>query len=142
MKLVVKTTLLTTLAVLPLIAGCSKKSDNNKPAAAPAASEQTPATPPAAAGSSAPTAPAAPATPPSADTSADLPSECTEYAALIDKLKTCDKLGAARAALTQAYENLHTAWGTTPPDRRGEITAQCKTQAESLRNAVAATCGW
>jgi uncharacterized membrane protein YdfJ with MMPL/SSD domain len=138
MKLVLPTTLLTALALIAL-AGCSKKSDNKPAATAPAGDQ------PAAEGSAAPpaAAPAAPANPaPSADTSADLPSECTDYAALVDKLKTCDKLGAARAALTQAYENLRTAWGTTPPERRGEITAQCKTQAESLRNAAAATCGW
>jgi hypothetical protein len=29
-----------------------------------------------------------------------------------------------------------------PAERRPEIATQCKTQADSLRNAAAATCGW
>jgi hypothetical protein len=72
----------------------------------------------------------------------DFPKECAAYAALIDKLKACDQIGGARAALTQAYENVRSAWSMVPADRRDEVATQCKTQADSLRNAAAATCGW
>ncbi|HZJ64019.1 MAG TPA: hypothetical protein VFD36_10925 [Kofleriaceae bacterium] len=72
----------------------------------------------------------------------DFPPECAGYATLIDKLKACDRIGGARAALTQAYDNLRSAWSMVPAERRPEIATQCKTQADSLRNAAAATCGW
>jgi len=75
-------------------------------------------------------------------TPADFPKECAGYAALIDRLKTCDQAGGARAGLIQAYESLRSSWMTVPADRRDEVARQCNTQAESLRNAVAATCGW
>lgn len=134
MKLLLRTVACAVLA-LPLLA-CSKK-DDKTPAAQPAA-ETKPAPAEPAAAPPAETKPAPAATP---DVSADLPPECTEYAALVEKLKTCDKLGAARTALTQAYDNLRAAWTSVPADRRSEVTSQCKTQAESLRNATAATCG-
>ena len=71
----------------------------------------------------------------------DFPKECVGYAALIDKLKACDQLGGARASLLNAYESLRSAWATVPADRRDEFARQCGTQAESVRNAAAATCG-
>jgi hypothetical protein len=71
----------------------------------------------------------------------DFPKDCVGYAALIDKLKGCDALGGARASLLNAYEGLRTAWSTVPADRRDEFARQCAAQAESVRNAAAATCG-
>src|SRR4029079_10047059 len=71
----------------------------------------------------------------------DFPKDCVGYAALIDKLKGCDKLGGARASLLTAYESLRSAWATVPTERRDEFARQCATQAESVRNAAAATCG-
>jgi hypothetical protein len=73
---------------------------------------------------------------------ADFPPECRDYAALIDKLKACDKLGGARDGLMVGYNGLRSAWRTIPSDQRAGIAGQCKTQADSLRNAAAATCEW
>jgi len=72
----------------------------------------------------------------------DFPSECRTYAELIDKLRDCDKLGGARDGLAQGYDSVRSAWSMIPAERRGEVASQCKTQADSLRNAAAATCGW
>ena len=134
------------LALALAVAACSSKSEDKPP---------TPAAAPAP-GSAAPveTAPARPARPAAAaaavavDKSAvasapsDFPAECRAYADLIDKLKDCDKLGGARAGLSQGYDNVRSAWAVVPAERHGEIATQCKTQADSLRNAAAATCGW
>jgi hypothetical protein len=70
------------------------------------------------------------------------PPDCVAYAALIEKLGQCDQLGTARDGLTQAYRDLASAWPTVPVDQRAQVEAQCKTQAESLHSAAAATCGW
>ena len=92
-------------------------------------------------------APVAPPTPPPVETSnttlpANFPSECVSYAAMMDKLKACDKLGGARDGLMAGYQSLRSAWSQVPAEQRGAIGSQCRIQADSLRNAVAATCGW
>lgn len=91
-----------------------------------------------------PTTPATPAAPETSSTTlpADFPNECVRYAALIDRLKTCDKLGGARDGLLMGYNGLRSAWSTIPADQRTSFASQCQTQADSLRNAAAATCGW
>jgi hypothetical protein len=120
--------------------GCSSKpaEERKEPAAAPAE-------PPTAD----PTRPTEPATAPqpagvvptSGTIPNDFPKDCVGYAALIDRLRTCDQLGGARASLLNAYESLRSAWATVPTERRDEFARQCATQAESVRNAAAATCG-
>ena len=87
-------------------------------------------------------APAAAPSPAAAGVPNDFPKECADYAALIDKLKACDQIGGARAALVQAYDSVRSAWSMVPAERRAEVAAQCKAQADSLRNAAAATCRW
>ncbi len=124
-------------------AGCSsKKPEERKEAVTPAA-EPAPAEPvkPAEAPAAAPAPPQA-ADPTPGTLPPGFPPECVAYAALIDKLKTCDKIGGAREGLTRAYDSLRTAWIDVPADRAASVAAQCKTQADSLRNAAAATCGW
>ena len=120
--------------------GCSSKPDKQpEPQAQPAPVAVAPAAAPA------PVAAArvAAAEPPPSDTvPADFPPECRDYAALIDKLKACDKLGGARDGLMVGYNGLRSAWRTIPSDQRAGIAGQCKTQADSLRNATAATCEW
>ena len=120
--------------------GCSSKPADERKEPAPAAAEAPAAEParsaePAAAAQPAGVAPVTGAIP------NDFPKECVGYAALIDKLKGCDQLGGARASLLNAYESLRSAWATIPADRRDEFARQCGTQAESVRNAAAATCG-
>ena len=123
--------------------GCSNKPAEHQPPAAAAAPPPAPAAPvsaPPVARAPAPSPAAAPAAP--VGIPADFPRECVAYAALIDKLKACDKLGGARDGLAQGYASLRAAWSAVPQDRRAEVATQCKTQADSLRNAAAATCGW
>jgi hypothetical protein len=121
-------------------AGCSNKAaDERKEAVTRPADEARPA------GPARPTEPATTAAAGVAPTTGtipnDFPKECVGYAALIDKLRTCDQLGGARASLLNAYEGLRSAWSTVPSDRREEFARQCATQAESVRNAAAAACG-
>lgn len=120
--------------------GCSSKPAEERKEPAPAAAEPKgeparPAEPPAAAPQPAGVVPTTGTIP------NDFPKECVGYAALIDKLKGCDQLGAARASLLNAYEGLRSAWATVPTERRDEFARQCGMQAESVRNAAAATCG-
>lgn len=70
------------------------------------------------------------------------PPDCVAYAALIEKLARCDQLGAARDGFAQAYRDVAAAWPTVPADQRAQVEAQCRTQADSLQSAAAATCGW
>ena len=128
-------------AMFPTAVGCSNKASEErkeaetKPADQPGPAEPIrpaePATAPATAGVS----------PTTGTIPNDFPKDCVGYAALIDKLKGCDKLGGARASLLNAYEGLRSAWATVPADRRDEFARQCAAQAESVRNATAATCG-
>jgi len=122
-------------------AGCSSKPPDSPPEArkdpAPAAVAPTPAPTPVAPAPTPPAEPAANGTVP-----ADFPPECRDYAALIDKLKACSKLGGARDGLMVGYNGLRSSWATVPADQRSGIAGQCKTQADSLRNAAAATCEW
>jgi hypothetical protein len=125
-------------AVCLATTGCSSKPDKQpEPQPQPAPVAVAPAPAPVA------VAPVAPPQPPQPDTvPADFPPECRDYAALIDKLKLCDKLGGARDGLMVGYNGLRSAWRTIPTDQRAGIAGQCKIQADSLRNAAAATCAW
>ena len=120
--------------------GCSSKPAEDRKEPAAAATDEAKASP---ARSAEPAAAAQPAgvAPTTGTIPNDFPKECLGYAALIDKLKGCDQLGGARASLLDAYESLRSAWATVPADRRDEFARQCGTQAESVRNAAAATCG-
>lgn len=129
---------LSTALAIALTLGCSSKpepppvpSSAEPAAAAPVAlppATPSPARPPA-------EAPVAASGPPS-----DFPPECADYANLVDKVKACAKLGDARDALTAGYASLRETWLALPAARRAPLTEQCKVQAESLRNATAATC--
>jgi hypothetical protein len=120
--------------------GCSGKPAEERKEPAPAAAEEPKAEPARPADPAAAPQPAGVA-PTTGTIPNDFPKECVGYAALIDKLKSCDQLGGARASLLNAYESLRSAWATVPADRRDEFARQCGTQAESVRNAAAATCG-
>ena len=120
--------------------GCSNKpAEERKEPATQTAEAPRPAEPAPAAAPSTPT-PAGVA-PTSGTIPNDFPKDCIGYAALIERLKGCDQLGGARASLLNAYESLRSAWSTVPAERRDEFARQCATQAESVRNAAAATCG-
>lgn len=72
----------------------------------------------------------------------DFPADCVTYAGLIDRLGACDRARGARDELVSAYAALRAAWPTVPIPRRGAVAAQCRSQADGLRTAAAAACGW
>lgn len=127
------------LALVALL-GCSK-APSEAPPAPTAASDLTLVAAPTPSAPSAPT-PAPPPPPVETGVPADFPPGCVAYAALIEQLKACDKAGDARDGLARGYNELRAAWAMVPPDQRVAVDVQCKTQADSLRNAAAATCGW
>lgn len=133
------------VSLVVALASCSDKQPAAPPAPAATPVAQPAPTPPPPAAIPAPAAPPPAAPPPEASDAplpADFPAPCVTYAALIDKLKACDKLGAARDGLMVGYTSLRSAWSAVPADQRPAFGAQCQTQADSLRNAVAATCAW
>lgn len=76
----------------------------------------------------------------------ELPAECAEYAAMMEKLAGCDKLPAAsREALQQAFEASSQAWADLdklPDDAKIALVAGCKQAAEAVKQTAAASCGW
>lgn len=133
------------LAVLAALAGgCSSKPSQDRAAPATQPAEPAPAPRMRPVGMPAP-AVIGPARIGDADAGAAVPSElpdCVVYAQLIDRLRICDRLGGARDDLTRAYLDLASAWANVPADRRDEVAAQCRTQADTLRSAAGAICGW
>jgi hypothetical protein len=131
------------------VTGCKKKKEE-APATDPAAKTTDPAgsaaaptpTPDPAAGSAA--APADPAAPAAA--AGDLPAECNDYKAMIDKLATCDKLPQqSRDALKQGYDAMSASWAnaaTMPAEAKKAMGDSCKQAAEALKTAAGTTCGW
>ncbi len=130
---------LTALALIATL-GCSKPPAEARPeptaAAGPTATAAEAVAPPVAT----PSAPVAGA--PATGLPADFPPACIAYAALIEKLKACDKVGEGRDGLTRGYDELRSTWTAATADQRGAFDAQCKIQADSLRDAAAATCSW
>jgi len=122
--------------------GCSNPRSDAPPAPAPvAAAEPDPGPAPAAI---TPAPVPAPTMVTAADTSvpANFPRECMLYAQLIQRLGTCDKIGGGREGLVRGFEELRMTWPSVAVAQRAAFEAQCKAQADGLRNAVAATCSW
>jgi hypothetical protein len=85
-------------------------------------------------GSAAPAAGSAAAAP-----AGDLPAECQEYKAAIDKLAACDKLPQqTRDALKQSYEQTSAAWASVPAEGRASLATACKSAAEAVKQSSAA----
>ncbi|MGE0550700.1 MAG: hypothetical protein AB7O24_08170 [Kofleriaceae bacterium] len=89
---------------------------------------------------------AAPAMPPAptaeepaaAAPAGDLPPECGEWKATVDKLGACDKIAADnRKAMKQTFDNAAAKWATmTTPEQRKTIAEECKSASEMMKNAV------
>ena len=76
---------------------------------------------------------------------ANLPAECNDYKAAVDKLASCDKLPAAsRDALKQSYETLSKTWANVPADDAGKkaMADGCKAGADAVKTSAAKICGW
>jgi hypothetical protein len=132
------------LAATVSLTGCKKKKDGDTasdkpaegtPAAGSAAAAPTPdkAAAPAATGSAA----AAPAA------AGNLPAECNEYKAAIDKLSACDKMPQqARDALKQAYDQASAGWANLPAEAKANLATACKAGADAVMTSAKQVCGW
>ncbi|HEY5920050.1 MAG TPA: hypothetical protein VIV11_00205 [Kofleriaceae bacterium] len=97
--------------------------------AAPAAGSDTP--PAGSAGSAAPVG---------AD---GLPTECAEYKAQVEKLKTCEKLPAkAKDALIKAFNDASAGWANMPAGAKAGLNTSCKAGTEAVVVAAKEACGW
>jgi hypothetical protein len=73
----------------------------------------------------------------------DLPAECGEYKAMIDKLAACEKMPKeSRDSLKQAYDASATAWANVPAEGKAQLATTCKQGAEALAQAAGSVCGW
>jgi hypothetical protein len=94
------------------------------------------AAPPAGGGSAEGSAPAA-------GGGGDLPKECADYKAVIDKLASCDKMQAAqRDAYKQAYDQASKGWASLPAEAKANVATACKTAADTVTAAAKTVCGW
>jgi hypothetical protein len=136
--------LIGTLALVSTLSltGCKKKEE-----AAPAATEAPKTTEPAAVDPAA-AKPADPAAAPAADPAAapaaapagDLPAECTDYKAALEKLATCDKLPAAsKDAFKNAWTGIETSLtAATTPEAKAAVGQACKAGADGVKQAATA----
>lgn len=142
-------------------AAAEKPADQTAPAATPApaadqakpADQAAPAAPGGAAAPAAPagtapagTAPAAGAAPAGtapAAAMADLPKECQDYKADIEKLSTCDKLPQqTRDSLKQAFDTASASWASLTPEAKANLSSACKAGAQAVEQSAKSACGW
>jgi hypothetical protein len=75
--------------------------------------------------------------------SGDLPKECQDYKAAIDKLASCDKMPqASRDALKKAYDQASTAWAKVPASAKAQLATACKAGADAVTTSAKSVCGW
>jgi hypothetical protein len=132
-------TKLTTLLVVGALAftGCKKKDDaakeNKDTTAEKKTTEGAPATP----------TPAPATAPAPAAAAGDLPAECNDYKAAIDKLSSCDKMPQqARDALKQAYDQASAGWASLPADAKANLATACKAGTDAVNTSAKQVCGW
>ncbi len=134
-------TLIGTLALASTLAitGCKKKDEG---ATAPATTEAPKAADPAAPAAPAADPAAAPAAPAAAPAAAagDLPAECNDYKAALEKVAACDKLpAAAKDAYKSAWSGVETSLqAATTPETKAAVASACKAGADGLKTAAAA----
>ena len=133
------------LAATVSLTGCKKKTDNAATADKPAEGAPAAAGTPAAAPAPTPAAPAATGSAAAAAPAAagDLPAECNEYKAAIDKLSSCDKMPQqARDALKQAYDQASAGWANLPAEAKANLATACKAGADAVMTSAKQVCGW
>jgi hypothetical protein len=129
-------TLIGTLALVSTLSltGCKKKDE-----AAPAGTEAPKTTEPAAADPAA-VKPADPAPAAAAAPAGDLPAECSDYKAALEKLAACDKLPAAsKDAFKNAWTGIETSLtASTTPEAKSAVGQACKAGADGVKQAATA----
>jgi hypothetical protein len=92
--------------------------------------------------------PADPAAAPPADPAAaggggDLPNECKEYKAAIEKLASCDKMPQqARDQLKKGFDDAAAGWEKLPAEAKAALNTACKAGTDAVMGAAKTTCGW
>ncbi len=66
----------------------------------------------------------------------DLPAECNDYKAAMDKLMACDKAKAAAAPMKDAFDKTWAAFQATPAAGRGALGASCKAAADGVNTTL------
>jgi hypothetical protein len=128
------------LATTISLAGCKKKDEGNaasadKPAEGVKKDDKAATPTPATAGT--PDKAAAPAA------AGDLPAECNEYKASIEKLASCDKMPQqARDALKQAYDQASAGWANLPAEAKANLATACKAGTDAVTTSAKQVCGW
>jgi hypothetical protein len=73
----------------------------------------------------------------------DLPAECNDYKAAIDKLSSCDKMPQqARDALKNAYDQASAGWANLPAEAKANLATACKAGADAVMQSAKQVCGW
>jgi hypothetical protein len=134
------TTLISILALSTTLglAGCNKDKDQAKPADDKAMAKPDEKQPEAKPTEAKPEEKKAEEKPTEAKPAAsgELPAECTEYKAAIEKLASCDKLPQqTRDALKQAYEQASAAWANVPAEGKAALGTACKSAVDAVKQA-------
>ena len=73
----------------------------------------------------------------------EIPKECDEWKAMVDKLMGCDKMPEPqRKIMKDAYDQASALWPTMPPASKAELSVTCKAAADTIMSSAKATCGW
>ena len=83
---------------------------------------------------------------PAAGGNADIPAECNDYKAAMEKLAACDKMPqASKDALKQGYDAMSQGWAAAkdmPAEAKKAMADGCKQGADALMQSGKALCGW
>jgi hypothetical protein len=121
-------------SVLLAFAACKTDKDKDKPAV------EAKSTEPAKADDKAKPDPTAKADDTKKDQPAgDLPAECAEYKAAMDKLLGCDKVPQqTRDTLKRAFDAAAGGWTNIPADGKATVAQACKQAIDPVKQAAAA----
>ncbi|HUS27136.1 MAG TPA: hypothetical protein VMZ53_01460 [Kofleriaceae bacterium] len=74
----------------------------------------------------------------------DLPQDCLDYRATVDKLASCgDKLPAdVRDTLKQRFDESVQGWAKLPPEAKKSLGPACKAGVQAVEANAKAQCGW
>ena len=80
---------------------------------------------------------------PSTPSPADLPPECKDYEAAIERLQACDKMPqAARDTLKKAFDDAKAGWAKLDADSKVSLGRVCKEGATAVLENAKGACGW
>jgi len=134
------------LAALIAIAACKGKSDETKSAAgsgSSAGSGSAVTKTGFGSGGSAGSAGSAVEAKGSGSASSELPKECEEWKAMVDKLMACEKMPEPqRKIMKDLYDQASSLWPTMTAASKPQLATSCKAAADAIMSSAKATCGW